>query len=287
MATLQAQGISTHYELFGDSKKPPVVLLRGLGDSGKSWGPQVEMFARDHFVVLPDQRGTGQSSRPESGYTIAQLAADVAALLTSLELGPAHVIGTSTGGAIAQVLALDHAALVRSTTLASSFARADDFMQREFALRRKLVGESDPQTVYSGYALFLFGFRFARENPAKVQAWVNHVASLPMEREVSTKRIDSRRSSAPRRRRATNARHLRRPRRVRHASSLRGTRPTNFRRRTERNTWRRTLHPHRAARRVLPAGPRVPRPPLRPRTKACTLGASFAPPPMTSDNVTA
>lgn len=190
MATLQAQGISTHYELIGDSKKPPIVLLHGLGGSGKSWGPQVEMFARDHFVVLPDQRGAGQSSHPESGYTIAQLAADTAALLRSLDLGPAHIIGTSTGGAIAQVLALDHAALVRSTTLASSFARADDFMQREFALRRKLTVESDPQTVYSCYALFLFGARFSRDNPAKVQAWVDHVASLPMEREVSAKRID-------------------------------------------------------------------------------------------------
>jgi len=190
MATLQAQGISTHYELLGDSKKPPVVLLHGLGGSGKSWGPQAEMFARDHFVVLPDQRGAGQSSHPDSGYTMAQLAADTAALLRSLDLGPAHVIGTSTGGAIAQVLALDHAALVRSVTLASSFARADDFMQREFALRRKLTVESDPQTVYSCYALFLFGFRFSRDNPAKVQAWVDHVASLPIEREVSAKRID-------------------------------------------------------------------------------------------------
>jgi len=190
MATLEAQGISMHYELVGDSKRPPVVLLHGLGGSGRSWGPQVEMFARDHFVVLPDQRGTGQSSRPEGGYTISQLAADTAALLRSLEVGPAHAIGTSTGGAIAQLLALDHAALVRSATLASSFARADDYMQREFALRRKLVTESDPQTVYSCYALFLFGARFSRENPAKVQAWVDHVASLPLEREISAKRID-------------------------------------------------------------------------------------------------
>ena len=100
------------------------------------------------------------------------------------------MIGTSTGGAIAQALALDHAALVRSTTLASSFARADDYMRRELALRRKLVVESDPLTVYSCYALFLFGSRYARANPDRVQAWVDRVAALPMEREVSAKRID-------------------------------------------------------------------------------------------------
>jgi aminoacrylate hydrolase len=190
MATLQTQGISLHYELFGDPQKPPVVLLHGLGGSGKSWGSQVERFAQDHFVVLPDQRGTGQSSRPDGGYTIEQLAVDTAELLRHLGIGPAHVIGTSTGGAIAQALALDRAALVRSNTLASSFARADDYAQREFALRRKLVLESDPQTVYSCYALFLFGPRYARDNPDRVQAWVDRVAALPMEREVSTKRID-------------------------------------------------------------------------------------------------
>jgi aminoacrylate hydrolase len=73
MATLQTQGISIHYELLGDRRNPPVVLLHGLGGSGRSWGSQVERFAKNHFVVLPDQRGTGQSTRSETGYAIAQM----------------------------------------------------------------------------------------------------------------------------------------------------------------------------------------------------------------------
>ena len=190
MATLQTQGISIHYELFGDRKNPPVVLLHGLGGSGRSWGSQVERFAKNHFVVLPDQRGTGQSSRSETGYTIAQMAIDTACVLESLDIGPAHIIGTLTGGVIAQVLALDHAAHVRSVTMASSFARPDDYMQREFALRRKLMVEADMQTVYDCYALFLFGARYARENPERVKAWIDRVASLPPDRDVSVKRID-------------------------------------------------------------------------------------------------
>jgi aminoacrylate hydrolase len=190
MATLNTQGISLHYELFGDRRKPPVVLLHGLGGSGKSWGSQVERFAKDHFVVLPDQRGTGHTSRAEDGYTIAQLALDTVSLLDHLDLGPAHVIGTSTGGAIAQAMALDHAARVRSVTMASSFARPDDYIRREFALRRKLMAESDMVTVYSCYALFLFSPRYARENPERVAAWVDRVAALPADREVSLKRID-------------------------------------------------------------------------------------------------
>jgi aminoacrylate hydrolase len=73
--------------------------------------------------VLPDHRGTGKTTRATDGYTIAQHAADMAALLRHLELGPTHLVGSSTGGAIAQGMALDHARLVRSLTMSSSFAR--------------------------------------------------------------------------------------------------------------------------------------------------------------------
>jgi pimeloyl-ACP methyl ester carboxylesterase len=60
MGTFTTHGIDIHYELFRDRRKPPVVLLHGLGGSGKSWGSHVERFAQDFFVVLPDQRGVGQ-----------------------------------------------------------------------------------------------------------------------------------------------------------------------------------------------------------------------------------
>ena len=190
MATFQTQSISLYYETFGGRSKPPVVLLHGLGGSGRSWGSQVDRFAKEHFVVLPDQRGVGQSTRADGLYTVAQIALDTASLLDHLDVGPAHVVGTSTGGAIAQVMALDHAARVRSVTMASSFARPDDYMKREFALRRKLMAEADMETVYSCYALFLFSPRYSRENPEHVETWVRRAASAPAEREIALKRID-------------------------------------------------------------------------------------------------
>lgn len=190
MPAIETQGISLYYEVFGKPGNPPVLLLAGLGGSGKSWGAQVERFRKDHFVVLPDHRGTGQSTRSEGGYTIAQLAKDMASLIERLDLGPVHVAGTSTGGAIGQIMALDHPATVRSLTMASSFARFDAYATREFALRRKLMAESDLHTVYSCYALFLFSPRYARENPEWVTAWIDWVAAQPPEREIALKRID-------------------------------------------------------------------------------------------------
>jgi aminoacrylate hydrolase len=190
MPKLETQGISLHYETFGDRSKPPLMLIAGLGGVGAGWGPQIGRFAAEYFVVLPDHRGTGQTTRAADGYTIAQHAADMAALIAHLDIGPAHIVGSSTGGAIAQRMALDHAPHVRSITMASSFARPDAFMRRQFALRRKLVALGDMQTAYSCAALFLFSPRYASENPQRVAAWVDRAAAQPSEPEIAVQRID-------------------------------------------------------------------------------------------------
>ncbi len=190
MAALATQGISLHYELFGDRGKAPVMLIAGLGRAGASVGPQIQRFAKDHFVVLPDHRGTGQSTRAKDGYTIAQHASDMASLIEHLGLGPTHLIGTSTGGAIAQLMALDHAAHVRSVTMSSSYARPDPYVRREFAVRRKVVEQFDTRTVYDLYALFLFSPEFTHRNPQFVQDWIDRVAARPPDKEIALKRID-------------------------------------------------------------------------------------------------
>ena len=190
MPKLETQGISLHYETFGDRGKPPLMLIAGLGGVGAGWGPQIERFAAEHFVVLPDHRGTGQTTRAADGYTIAQHAADMASLIAHLDIGPAYIVGSSTGGAIAQLMALDLAPPVRSVTMASSFARPDGFMRHQFALRRKLVALGDMQTAYSCAALFLFSPRYASENPQRVAAWADRAAAQPGEPEIALKRID-------------------------------------------------------------------------------------------------
>lgn len=190
MPKLETQGIALHYETVGDRAKPPLMLIAGLGGVGAGWGPQIERFAAEHFVIVPDHRGTGQTTRAAEGYSIAQHAADMAALIAHLDIGPAHIVGSSTGGAIAQLLALDHAAQVRSVTMASSFARPDGFMRRQFALRRKLIAEGDMQMACNCAALFLFSPRYARDNPQRVAAWIDRTAGLPPEPDIAVKRID-------------------------------------------------------------------------------------------------
>jgi aminoacrylate hydrolase len=193
MATLQTQGISLYYEVHGDPAAPPVLLMSGLGGTGKSWNNQISRLASDHYVVVPDQRGTGESSRAESGYTTAQLATDMASLVEHVGLGPMHVVGASTGGAIGQCMALDHPHTVRSLTMVASFARFDAFVKREFEVRRKMAAEWDRYALQSGYALFLFSPKYTREHSDAVTAWIERTAAQhtgPGDRKIALKRID-------------------------------------------------------------------------------------------------
>jgi pimeloyl-ACP methyl ester carboxylesterase len=115
---LALNGVVLAYESHGSG--PPVLLLHGLGSDRRSWRAQCAALENRHRVIAVDLRGHGESSRPRSGYQIAQLAADVAALVETLELPPAHVVGLSLGGMVAFQLAVDRPELVRSLVIVNS-----------------------------------------------------------------------------------------------------------------------------------------------------------------------
>jgi pimeloyl-ACP methyl ester carboxylesterase len=80
----------------------------------------VRLLSERHTVILVDNRGTGRSDKPEEPYTMGQMSGDSAKVLTELSLVPAHVLGFSMGGYIAQSLALNHPETVRSLILCAT-----------------------------------------------------------------------------------------------------------------------------------------------------------------------
>ncbi len=179
--------IQIYYELHGSGD--PVMLLTGLGGVGAAWGPQIELFASDYLTIVPDHRGTGRSSKPADGYTIEALAADMAETLRQVDVGPAHIVGSSTGGAFGQVMALDHPEVVRSLILASSWARPDNHFLHQFATRRRVLHEAGPAAYVETTALFLFSPRYMRDHYPEVQAWCARTAAAT-DRELMSARID-------------------------------------------------------------------------------------------------
>lgn len=96
-------GESLHVRVGGSG--PAVVLLHGFGDTGDMWEPLARSLMRDHTVVVPDLRGMGLSSHPETGYDKKSQAAGIAAVLDGLKVGRfqlvTHDIGNMVGYALA------------------------------------------------------------------------------------------------------------------------------------------------------------------------------------------
>jgi len=136
MASVQANGITIEYEEQGFGE--PLLLVMGLGGQLTDWPQEfVDMIADRGFrVIRLDNRDSGLSTeftgpppttwqiakafmfrRPlVSEYLLTDMAADAAALLTTLEIDSAHVVGVSMGGMIAQTMAIEHPERVRSLT---------------------------------------------------------------------------------------------------------------------------------------------------------------------------
>lgn len=101
----------------------PVLLLHPLATAGSVWDPLArDLAAAGHRVVAPDARGHGGSDWDGEDFTVGDLAADAAAIVEELALGPAHVIGLSMGGSTAIVLAATRPDLVGRLVLADTTA---------------------------------------------------------------------------------------------------------------------------------------------------------------------
>lgn len=106
------------YRITGSG--PPLLLLHPIGLDGTWWSDYVTAFAHRYQVIAVDLRGHGQSSRINGPVTLDQLAADVAFLLAQVATRPAHVIGVSMGGMVAQHLALRDPESVASLVLCAT-----------------------------------------------------------------------------------------------------------------------------------------------------------------------
>src|SRR5699024_10075811 len=129
MSFANANGIEHYYEIIGQPNAEPLILIAGMGGASSFWKPQLKELSKHYRVIIYDQRGTGQTTRAQVK-SIRQLADDLNALMKNLEIRSAHLVGHSTGGAIAMVLAHAYPNRVKSLLLYASIHRSDAYRKR-------------------------------------------------------------------------------------------------------------------------------------------------------------
>jgi aminoacrylate hydrolase len=169
----------------------PVMLVSGLSGFASFWTDLVPGFAKSFDVVTHDHRGIGQSDLTRSGFTVDRMAADVIGLMDALEIERAHIVGHSTGGAIAQILAIEQPKRVASIVLSASWTKPDAYFRRFFGMRKDILLRLGPSAYVQANSLFLYpGWYVARNNEQLRQMEAQTLAVFPPT-EIAASRIDA------------------------------------------------------------------------------------------------
>jgi pimeloyl-ACP methyl ester carboxylesterase len=125
MTIARINGIRLNYDDYGAGE--PVVMVTGTGAPGRIWRThQVPALrAAGYRVITMDNRGIPPTEAGPAGFTLDDMAADVAGLIEHLRLPPCRVVGFSLGGIIVQELLVARPELVRQAVLMATLGRTD------------------------------------------------------------------------------------------------------------------------------------------------------------------
>jgi 3-oxoadipate enol-lactonase len=168
MQTFEANGVVTAYEKSGQGE--PIVLLHG-GEADHAMFDGLAHALKEHFTVIAyDQRDSGATRNPPSAYSLADLADDAAALIRGLGCDRAHVMGTSLGGLIAQVLAARHPDRIDRLILSSTWKVGKSPLEVNAEVFRTLASyRTDTAANAPRIAEYFFPAEYLRERPELIE----------------------------------------------------------------------------------------------------------------------
>ncbi len=169
---ITANGIQLEYEEHGAKDAPAIILIRGLGTQLVHWPREFidGLAALGLRTVVFDNRDTGLSQKfdgvgsareikailrsggqPEPAYSLDDMALDTVGLMDALSIKRAHVFGISMGGAITQLLAINHAERLLSATMVMTAAHLGGPGLLEYLLLPPQTCEQAQQSWLQGH----------------------------------------------------------------------------------------------------------------------------------------
>ncbi|MEE8413759.1 MAG: alpha/beta hydrolase [Dehalococcoidales bacterium] len=165
--------IDIYYEIHG--KGEPLVLIPGLGGNISNFARIIPTLAENYRVIAMDNRGAGQTDKPDIPYTMEMMAEDVAGLLNFVRAEKAHIFGISMGGMIAQHFALEYPQRVTSLILGSTTPGGPNSVGFEETVntvnpeqRKNLSPEEDARAIMS----MVYTKKFINNNPELIEELV-------------------------------------------------------------------------------------------------------------------
>ncbi len=134
-------GIDIFVRFGGDRAKPALLLLNGFPQSHVMWQRVAQLLAKNYFLVMPDLRGYGDSSKPLATVENAQaskrvMAQDMVEVMAALGVEQFYLCGHDRGARVAHRLALDHAQQVKKLCVIDIAPTLDMYNATDMAFAR-------------------------------------------------------------------------------------------------------------------------------------------------------
>jgi len=171
--------VEVHHVAEGPLDAPALVLINSLGSTLEMWEPQVGELAGPFRVVRFDLRGHGASPVPPGPYALADLGADVVALLDRLEIERAHLAGVSLGGMTAMWMGINAPQRVDRLVLCCTSAKLGP--PEGWAERARLVREQGTAAVADAVVARWLTPGYAARHPDVRRRLREMIASTPAE----------------------------------------------------------------------------------------------------------
>jgi aminoacrylate hydrolase len=189
MPMARAKDAQIYYELAGQGT--PLVLTTGQGSGPEARADLIEGLARQHRVLVYDQRGTGRSQRVPQGQSMDELADDIAALMDAAGFDSAHVMGLSTGTGKATSLAARFPTRVTRLVLAAPWTHGDPELHVLQNLR-KAAARSMPADHYVHFnALLIYPPEYRRVYSERFGKLAEQALHSPQDAEGIAARLDA------------------------------------------------------------------------------------------------
>ncbi len=159
------------FDVYDRPGAETVLLSAGLGGGAGYWAPQLEALKARYRVIAYDQDGTGRAKATQlpQGYSIADMADQVLAILDETKTATCHFVGHALGALAGVDLARRHPTRVKSLTIVNGWATADAHTRRCFEIRVALLKGAGPEAYVRAQPIFLYPATWLAANAERMK----------------------------------------------------------------------------------------------------------------------